>query len=147
MSDHQAIKTIKNAPAALPWLLLANSGVVVLIFMGAVINRLPNPLIAWYSCPFRELTGYPCPTCGGTHVFMALAELRLKAAFLSNPLIFLGAWAPGLGLAIVLGEFLSGGKRVSDWAGKLAGQSWLKWLVLGIVLINWVYLVLADRLF
>lgn len=57
-------------------------------------------------CPFRALTNYPCPGCGMTRAFCALAHGEFWRAIKFNalsPLLFLaalGAWA--YGAAIVL---------------------------------------------
>jgi hypothetical protein len=45
--------------------------------------RLPVSL----HCPFLALTGLPCPTCGGTRAFAALAGGNLWRALLLNPLV------------------------------------------------------------
>jgi hypothetical protein len=47
-------------------------------------------------CPFRALTHYPCPGCGMTHAFCALAHGELLRAIKFNalsPLLFLAALA------------------------------------------------------
>lgn len=38
-------------------------------------------------CPLRDMTGLPCPTCGGTHTAVSLAQGHLADAFTSNPLV------------------------------------------------------------
>lgn len=45
-----------------------------------------------YSCPFQRLFGRPCPTCGLTHSFSAMANCRFKQSMefhTLGPLIFL----------------------------------------------------------
>lgn len=42
------------------------------------------------GCPFRALTGYCCPGCGITRMFLCLGRGRIREAFLSNPVIFCG---------------------------------------------------------
>jgi hypothetical protein len=42
-------------------------------------------------CPLRDLTGLPCPTCGGTHAAVSLAHGRLAEAFSTSPLVAGGA--------------------------------------------------------
>jgi len=37
-------------------------------------------------CPFREITGWDCPLCGGTRMGSALLSLDIGAAFAFNPL-------------------------------------------------------------
>nr|WP_275588552.1 DUF2752 domain-containing protein [Microlunatus panaciterrae] len=37
-------------------------------------------------CPFRSLTGWNCPLCGGTRMGRSLLELDLVSAFRYNPL-------------------------------------------------------------
>ena len=36
-------------------------------------------------CGFRQLTGQPCPVCGGTHACAALAQGDLMVAWQANP--------------------------------------------------------------
>lgn len=50
------------------------------------------------GCPFRTLTGWDCPFCGGTRLGSALLHGDLVTAFWSNPVLFVG-----LGLLTVLG--------------------------------------------
>lgn len=37
------------------------------------------------DCAFRNLTGYPCPTCGLTRSFYAMTRLNLSDAFMYHP--------------------------------------------------------------
>ena len=41
------------------------------------------------GCPFRFLTGIPCPGCGMTRAVWALIRLDFSAAFRYHPLVFL----------------------------------------------------------
>ena len=40
-------------------------------------------------CPWRLLTGYPCPGCGGIRAMSAIALGQLEQAWLLNPIAFL----------------------------------------------------------
>ncbi|HEY9644198.1 MAG TPA: DUF2752 domain-containing protein [Coleofasciculaceae cyanobacterium] len=74
------------------------------------LGLLSMPLLgAWYysrtnlaspfRCPLRDLTGIPCPTCGMTHAFIAMAQGDMPQAIAHHAL------APvllvGMGVAIV----------------------------------------------
>jgi hypothetical protein len=48
-------------------------------------SRLP----ATSLCPFRMLTGYPCPGCGLTHAFCSISHGHFKMAWQANPFGFL----------------------------------------------------------
>ncbi|MDZ7333833.1 MAG: DUF2752 domain-containing protein [candidate division KSB1 bacterium] len=39
-----------------------------------------------FSCYFRELTGYPCPSCGLTRSFHAIAHLEFQQAVKFHPM-------------------------------------------------------------
>ena len=41
-----------------------------------------------FPCPFRALTGWECPFCGGTRLGAALLHGDVAAAFAYNPLVF-----------------------------------------------------------
>jgi Protein of unknown function (DUF2752) len=48
--------------------------------------------LSFLKCPLRSLTGIPCPTCGMTRSFVAIAQGNLNAAIgyhLFGPFIFL----------------------------------------------------------
>lgn len=38
------------------------------------------------GCPFKMLTGLPCPGCGGTRAFYAIIQGHFAEAILTNPL-------------------------------------------------------------
>jgi len=43
------------------------------------------------GCRFREWTGIPCPTCGGSRSIYALFHGRLGESFAQNPMVLIGA--------------------------------------------------------
>ncbi len=57
--------------------------------------------IPGWGCPFKDLTGIPCPTCGGTRALAALGRLDLREAILCNPMVTL-IWLALPGLVILL---------------------------------------------
>lgn len=64
--------------------------------MSFAIARFFPVLSVPYVCPSKALFHLPCPTCGMTHAFVALAHGDLAGAFLSSPagtLLAAGAWA------------------------------------------------------
>jgi hypothetical protein len=69
---------------ALFYLVLAAGGAGLLLVWRETV-------VGWAHCPLRDLTGIPCPTCGGTHAAVALAELRLGDALRANPLVVVAA--------------------------------------------------------
>jgi Protein of unknown function (DUF2752) len=82
---------------------------------------------AW-RCPAMVLFEVPCPSCGSTRAFAALAGLDLLGALRFNPMIVMGV------VALPFVGFL---KRVV--------KSWEKYgwgIFAGVVILNWVYLVL-----
>lgn len=60
----------------------------MLVARVALDFQLPLP-----PCPLREMTGVPCPSCGSTRTFAALARLDFAAALRLNPLVCVGACA------------------------------------------------------
>ena len=63
------------------WLLLL--GLSAMFCTSALWRPSDNGIIL---CPFRALTGYPCPGCGMTRAFSALAHGEPLRALLYNPL-------------------------------------------------------------
>ncbi len=77
------------------WLMLCGLSAVFVI---AALWRPPDEPL-WVLCPFRALTHYPCPGCGMTRAFCALAHLEFRRAIKFNalsPFLFVAAllaWA------------------------------------------------------
>lgn len=72
--------------STLPRLLVLALGILGLGGL-AVVRHLPPSALDLVHCPLRDVTGLPCPTCGGTHVALALAAGRLAEAWRANPLV------------------------------------------------------------
>ena len=70
--------------------IFAAAWLVVVLTALAVAGALPEPLerIAAFltSCPYRAITGAPCPLCGVTTAAIALFHGDLEASLALNPL-------------------------------------------------------------
>jgi hypothetical protein len=87
-------------------------------------------------CPFRAITGWDCPLCGGTRMGSALLHGDVQAAFLYNPLALIGLLVLGL-LGVLWAVEAAGGpafrlpRSFATWLRRVrAGQ----WLALGLAI-------------
>ena len=96
-------------------------------------------------CPFREVTGWECPFCGGTRLGSALLHGDVAAAFGYNPVVFIS-----LVLGVVVGAMwvveALGGPRVRpplSWqraARRIRPAIW--WTIAGVLAA--LYIVLRN---
>lgn len=103
-------------------------------------------LLAWVAlrfelplppCPLRALTDAPCPFCGSTRTFAALARLDFAAALRLNPLVCVGAVAAAVVWLLTLRRGADRGRRMT--ASWTKGTAW-KWLLAIALALNWLYL-------
>ena len=86
-------------------------------------------------CPFRMITGWNCPLCGGTRMGDALLHLDIGAAFAYNPVALVGLLVLAT-LGMLWTVQLAGGpavrlpKRVRDRPTAVRPTTWL---IAGIV--------------
>ena len=104
------------------------AGAVVLgVLIAAVGARICLEFGLAWRCPLLTWAGVPCPSCGSTRAFAALAGMDLAGALRFNPLMVLGV----LGLPIFI--------WVKQW------PEWLQrsgWAIFGtLVGLNWAYLI------
>lgn len=81
MQEAINISTHSGATRRQSWLLLL--GLSAMFALSLLWRPSDNGIIL---CPFRALTGYPCPGCGMTRAFSALAHGEPLRAILYNPL-------------------------------------------------------------
>lgn len=115
------------------WLVLLGLSAM---FVTAALWRPPDePQLV--LCPFRALTHYPCPGCGMTRAFCALAHLEFWRAVKFNalsPLLFLvalAAWARAAATILRLESF-----GASAWRWPRPSPAMSK-LMLALVLAWW----------
>lgn len=101
-------------------------GLLLCAFVVSILAREALKNGVGWPCIFLNVTGVPCPTCGATRTFAALAQLDLLSAFKFNPLLAAGA------VLLALAPFAW--KRIST----VNPRSWL--ILGGLVLLNWAYL-------
>ena len=124
--------TREERQLALLWGVVAVAVAVLRPFWLAVAPLMP-------ACPFRAITGIPCPTCGSTHAAVALMHGRLGAALAANPL------ATFAGIA-----FFAGGLAAPVWAAlrwpvldvPAPLPRWLRAAIVATIVANWAWLVL-----
>ncbi|HVN32790.1 MAG TPA: DUF2752 domain-containing protein [Thermoanaerobaculaceae bacterium] len=93
------------------------------------------------ACPFRVITGIPCPTCGTTHAALALLNGHLGDAFLANPLAALA------GIAFVAGGLIAPFWAAFNWPvpeipSPLPG--WSRVAIVAVLLVGWAYLLVKS---
>jgi hypothetical protein len=106
-------------------------GLVVLAGL-AIHFELPVP-----ACPLRTHTGVPCPFCGSTRAFAALARLDWATAVQFNPLVSVAACVAG---ALWLRAAVRGKPPCHLLRIQLARSSLWKWLLALALALNWLYL-------
>jgi hypothetical protein len=85
-------------------------------------------------CPFRLLTGWNCPLCGGTRMGGALLHGDVAAAWSFNPVALVGLLVIGT-LGVLWALEAAGGPAVRLPRGlgqRLSRVSATRWLVLGV---------------
>jgi hypothetical protein len=98
------------------------------------LDHLPIPL-----CTFRALTGIPCMGCGGTRAVGSLARLDVMGALAMHPLVTVLALAIALwGLIDVV---LLVRRRALVFQLTARDVLTVTWTLVGLGLVNWVYLI------
>jgi hypothetical protein len=132
------------------------SVVILPIFLlGFLLARFAAPLFKFLpACTFRQVTGVPCPSCGATRAGLALAQGDLMAALSYNPLLVISlgilfGWSVYRVFEIWSGKAIS--SRLLKLMAKISGvdlenakfkmRQRLRWLVIGAILLNWLYLI------
>lgn len=113
-----------------PWIAL---GVLVSGLLGGVLVHLHlRGVLGLPPCPFKQITGLPCASCGLTRSVMALLQGNLGDAFYWHPVGALGLLL--LPMVVVWDGWRA--FRGSPYPG-LPDQDWARWAVMGILAGTW----------
>jgi hypothetical protein len=120
-----------------PYLVAGYLGSAAVAAQFAQAHGLPMPV-----CWFREFTGLPCPTCGGTRCLLAMGHLDFVSALRFNPLIAIGC--VGLALWIVIALFDRAFRTGVTVKIRRIMSNWPVLQISGaLVVFNWIYLLWA----
>ena len=117
---------------------------IVLVALGLAVAWLQESHEGPVVCPFRAVTGLPCPTCGLMRTAGALLHGRIGEAARTNPFdaFFLSVVAP-VGIVFWFLNLVFGfAMRISSNRTERA-VFW--WIVAAVIAVNWAY-VLATQL-
>ena len=96
------------------------------------------------KCFFKEITGYPCPTCGVTRCLIELSQFHIWNAFLMNPLFFLTGVGVGIFAIYSFGVYFLNMPKISfTWTKRRTNIA--RVLVIAAILINWGFLIAVNR--
>ena len=116
----------------------------LLLALGVVAAALPGIEEGPVACPFRVVTGHPCPTCGLTRVAHYILRADVSRALYINPFdavfflvgvpLLAGLWVANRTRGFAVRVTTSRAERICAWA-----------LLALVVLANWVYVLSTQR--
>ena len=86
---------------------------ILVLFCAALLGI----VLLGINCPFRSLTGIPCPGCGMTRAWLAALRLDFLAAFRYHPMF----WSVPVLMAYCIFD------------GHIIRPKWLNWCLLGLI--------------
>lgn len=121
----------------LVWLTISSSGLA----LAATWLGLGLP---WPICPFHEITGHPCLTCGATRSAIAFFHAQFLAAFEWNPLAFVCYCGLSLFNLYAFSVIVTGWPRLRIAQITASETKLVRASFVALLAVNWSYLLLAN---
>lgn len=97
------------------------------------------------TCWLHRLTGIPCPSCGGTRAFVAMAHGHFVQGFLLNPLAAVAFVLILVAVPYCIAVVLLRKPRLRLTAVSSRDHATLVASVAGLIAVNWTYLIVVGR--
>lgn len=107
-----------------------------LVLLAPLAERIAAALPA---CPFRALTGVPCPGCGSGAAALALSRLDFAGAFAASPLAAV-AWIALVAGGLAAGAVALRGGAIPEPPARLPAAA--RAAAVAIVLGNWLWIAI-----
>lgn len=102
--------------------------------------------LPWPRCTFHDVTGLPCVTCGMTRCGIQFFHAHFLAALKWNPLVFAVLCAVIAFDLYAFGVLVTRAPRLRVAFGQ-AQRNYTRGIVVGALLLNWIYLLVHWRNF
>ncbi len=131
---HIAKRPSGHLSLILIYALIGLIGVLLIYFMPGIESLIP-------PCMFFKITGLPCLSCGMTRSAFAFSHLDFSSALKFNPLFALSIFGLSILAMIDLTLFFTG-RRYIRW--NLTVEHWkiIRWIIIAVIGLNWLYLIL-----
>lgn len=97
---------------------------------------------AFRVCIIKNVTGYPCPSCGTTRAVTLLLKGRILASLLLNPFGIIVTMIMTIFPIWILMDFFLKKETFYFWYKKAEGtirKPWLASILIVLVLLNWIW--------
>jgi len=103
--------------------------------------------LPWPRCLFHDLTGFPCVTCGMTRSAIQFFHGHFLAALRWNPLVFTALCALSIFNAYAFVVLVMRAPRIRIAHLGLAEKNFARIAMIGLLALNWIYLLAHWRRF
>ena len=104
------------------------------ILIGVVASFIMIWMDFYLPCPFRSLTGYLCPGCGATRMFLNLFQMDIRGAFESNGMVLIALpFILFILMEMTIRYINSGNLTNSKFSGMIASVLVVGFVIFGIL--------------
>lgn len=125
-------------------LVVLSAGAVVLLLALIATADLAGMLAHLPACPFRTITGIPCPGCGGTRALTSIARGDFAGAMAMNTAVALAALVT-IHLGVMALAWPAMADRVLDRLHTIMRTRWARWGAVLIVIAEMFARAQANR--
>ena len=112
-------------------------------FGWVILNLLqPGKMQALSACPFRAVTGIPCPACNSTHSVVKIIQLNWIGAWFDNPLGFVLTAGLFVFPVWILFDTVRAKSTFYEWylaTEQFVRRRWVAIQLIAIVVANWLW--------
>lgn len=116
---------------------------IITLYIYLIFSKLPSPDDHFSICIFKNITGYPCASCGTTRGLKHIVRGNFYEAFMMNPLSYLTVFVSILLILWIIRDFWKKEETLFPFINRKIHPALIVIIII-LTILNWYWNIIKE---